>query len=93
MNHSGIEFWNCQGVPVIYRINTPDYYFLSACISLLKDSVEIYPFPEFFKNGEKTTYEDFKLLVKETWENQGVEFSDEKLDLLIENNREFKSEV
>ncbi len=39
------------------------------------------------------SYEDFKLLVKETWENQGEDFSDEKLDSLIEENREFKSEA
>lgn len=93
MNFSGIEFWNCQGVPVIYRVNTPDYYFLSACISFLNDSVEVFPFPDFFRNGEKISYEDFKLLVKGIWENQGKEFSDEKLEKLIEDNKEFKSEV
>jgi hypothetical protein len=92
MDNSGIEYWNCGGVPVMYRVNTPDYYFLSACVSFLRDSVEIFPYPDFFRNGGKISYEEFKELVKKTWESQSIEYSDAKLDRLIEDNKDFKSE-
>ena len=93
MEYPQLEFWNCQGVPVIYRINTPDYYFLSACVSFMKDTAEIYPFPEFFKNGEKISYDEFKSLVRGIWESQSMEYNDDKLCALIEQHKEFKPET
>jgi len=93
MNLDGLEFYNCMGVPVLYRVNTPDYYFLSSCVSFMNDMPEVYPFPEFFRNKEQVEIDGFKELVKVNWDRQDIEYSDEKFEKLLEENREFKSDT